>query len=238
VNSRALIHLAIAVFVTDAGAVGRAIALEDFLAGSACKERIGETVQKWGSRSEWSEDFQNGDDVLGIKGPTGKIGTWIFLQKNPRTHTFSATKISPHTQLSVSWNPSTCEPLVKDILVSDKPPGASSAVFDDGQFATLLNKKRGGLIYAFTPFMHLSVEGIPVIEKTAQQLGLDLTLVSPQRSGDPRVKLIGSQELKFRGIGIHFPCLIVYSKNGEISGIFPGRKSEAEYIEFIRRFLQ
>jgi hypothetical protein len=215
------------------------------------------TLKKWNAQPDWREEYENLKQILVIKAPTNTIGTWIFLEKDQSGQKLTAVRISPHTKLKLSWSHSGCEGGIEE-FVADKEvkPQADSATtisaFDDSQLKTLLEQRKPGLIYVFSPGMHLSLDGIESARIAANALHLDLTiLIDPQfKNFAPAelekrthlnvrsIKWIDSNELYFRGMTTHYPSLIVYTQKGVLSEVFPGRKTEREYISFVKDVLK
>jgi hypothetical protein len=123
--------------------------------------------------------------------------------------------------------------------------------FNDQELEKLLSKKKNGVIYALSPLMHFSLDGIPIIKKVAKELDLELSFVcdpesvallpnqvKPMPIEPSEIKVLRSLELFFRGMGNHYPSIIVYSKDQSLSGIYPGLKAANEYTTFIREFLK
>jgi len=115
--------------------------------------------------------------------------------------------------------------------------------FSDENLHQLMQKEKIGLIYAISPYMHLSIKGINTIKKIAKKLKLPiLILVDPEaRKAKSEIQklgfLIASKQLFMRGISIHYPSLIIY-KNGQIiSDAFPGLHDEQIYLNYIQGLL-
>ena len=158
---------------------------------------------------------------------------------------FPPRAFRPQPNLHVSWNPPQCNQRLEEIAVIepriDLKPGQQ--IFDDTSLQKLLNEKKDGVIYAFSPNMHLSVEDMPEIKKAAEKLDLKLDVVMDATGKATKKQaetypVLMAKELEFRGMNLHFPCIIVYSKTGKISGIYPGRKTAADYENYIHEFLK
>ncbi len=235
-------------FQFDRALAGKAIDINAFLKNSHCGEQIKNLTESWNSSGQWQEDFRQKHQALVIKTPTNQLGTWIVLQKTEKSHQISAQRISPNTQLQVSWSWPGCTQKLAEIALteknkSDEPAESEVASFDDGSLQKLIDEKKDGIIYALSPHMNLSVEAIPIIEKVAEKLNVKLTMLvdsteSKIKNKDAFILAMKSQELILRGMSMHYPCIILYSKNGKFSGVYPGRKSENEYLEFAREFLK
>jgi len=208
---------------------GAEIQLKTFLGNFRCADKLEKLIQKWNSRGEWRVDIDNKHQPIVIKSPTQKLGTWIVLEKNEKTNQIILMRVSAKTHLEVSWKEN-CKSSLQNIAVKkDSTRSNQQNIFDDAALEKLMALKKPGLIYAYSPQMHLSVEGIDLIKKLAKNLKINLQIV---------VEPLKSNELFMRGFGHHYPSLIVYSKDGNFSGIYPGRKSNAEYKSFIEGFLQ
>jgi hypothetical protein len=231
-----LVFTAIATRLCSAG---EAVSLEKFFSNKKCVNQVRELLSKWHVTSQWQQDFQSSSAKSVIKTPTEKIGTWVLLTKTSAPDLIIADRYSPNTHLAVTWNQKSCEQNLSEISVNKTNDSrANSTSFDDKEFQNLVESKRDGIIYAFSDSMHLSVQGISIIMEVAKELHIDLTVLSQAPSKTTTARVLASQDLEFRGMANHFPNLIAYSKNGKISGIYPGLKSKANYIRFVREFLK
>ena len=238
-------------FVSQNSRAGLLVNFNEFLSGSNCTAKIQNLAKSWGSTNEWREDFNNKNEVLAVKTPTKKIGVWILLEKDPSTGLISATRLTPKTELKATWSKDSCDANLENIQVHTADPVSTNENLDDLLLQKMIDKKNDGLIYAFSPMMHLSVEGIPSMISLAKKLNLPLTFVlDPSSSSELKVwksrigikseniLILHSRELTMRGMGVHYPSLIVYSKNRTFSGIYPGRQSEVAYTKYIQDFLK
>ena len=158
----------------------------------------------------------------------------------------TATRLTQNSELSTRWNASDCSTRTSVRVNStnqDLP-----FTFSDNTLEKLLSQKEAGLIYIFSEGMHLSLEGLKDVTDLARQLKINITLLSESilKSGaniqvnntNVETLVLDSFDLEMRGVRQHYPSLIIYSKRGEFSNVFPGRKSKSEYQQFIEGFLR
>jgi hypothetical protein len=174
-----------------------------------------------------------------IKTPTKQIGTWILLEKDEDGENISALRLSSKSRLQVRWTQPGCVQKISEISVNEKDAvdAKEHLVFDDSSLEKLIEEKNDGIIYILSTHMHLSVDGLAEIKKVAEQKKIKLTILMDAESkmGFPIIK---AQDLVMRGLTMHYPSVILYSKAGQFSGILPGRKSQREYLQFIDEFLK
>lgn len=218
---------------------GSLIELEDFLKDSPCAAQMKSLLTAWDAQAPWRIESIQKKQALMIKAPSKKIGTWILLEKNETSKKISALRISPQTRLQVDWTPSTCLQKVGEIAVAEKvqTDKKDSLVFDDLSLEKLIDEKQGGIIYALSSQMHLSLEALTDIRKVAQQKNLKLTILEDADS-KLHFPVLKAQDLIMRGMTMHFPSVLIFSKTGQLSAVLPGRKSEKEYLNFANEFLK
>lgn len=232
----------------------------------SCSEEVRSQLTKWEARGPWERLIPNIDEIDVTRSPSATSGFLIekHLLKSGEIHLIRRSR-----QTLDLWivKPPNCSPQVVRQALNEEHlnsrvsvPGYSllgEPVLDDSpEFFTdkdlleILNTQRSTVVYAWSPHMPLSIDGVEEIERAAKQLSLDTVFVVDPHADKKRVeetiakhpnlrgsRLIVSDELLMRGFGQHYPSLIAI-KAGKIHGrIIPGFKFHERYGELLRELL-
>ena len=131
------------------------------------------------------------------------------------------------------------------------PPAKDDAnLFTDDDMEGLRKNNGAALLYAWSPHMPISYSGFAMAQKVAEQNGLTFVpILDPvadtgaaargvkQHALPPQsLRRIQSVELTYRGMLLHYPCVMVV-RNGVVSGIYPGlAPSERALENFVNNF--
>lgn len=118
------------------------------------------------------------------------------------------------------------------ILTANAFAGADSK-FSDADLKQLLETKKTGVIYIWSPHMNYSDLGRRVIEKVCEDLGVPVTmLLDPNAVGEEGVRN-NSRQLMELGAGLHFPGLHLFKDGVLLSDNLMGAKSYPDYKRYI-----
>lgn len=140
-------------------------------------------------------------------------------------------------------------------IEGDFPRGSAHPSHQDGEsdftdrtLENLLNTSVAGVIYAWSPEMPYSIEGLLDVKKAAESVGavfipvldpssdVDMAMESLKQYGlqdQFRILQMRSEQLLVAGMTVHFPSLIVFKEKKLISPIYPGLQTVARYRSFI-----
>jgi hypothetical protein len=231
------------VFANSSHAMDTATSVAHEIGHSACAPQAFELLRKWKSQAQWvrrTVPLENSGGEKSFATPTDQIGTWIELSVAESSE-LQMRRRSPAAVITVRWNQSTCVPALG---IKPYPAQTSPTVFTDQMLQTALNKNAAGMIYAWSPHMPLSVQGYPEAEKLAKKLGLAFVPVldpeadlpaarsfSQAQHFDNGLKRNASIELLERGMNLHYPSIVLFSKGEIKGGMLPGYWDEEASLQ-------
>ncbi|MEM7414980.1 MAG: hypothetical protein AAF389_05740 [Gemmatimonadota bacterium] len=136
------------------------------------------------------------------------------------------------------------------VSLSDLP--VEGARFTDADLEAARRAHPGGVVvYAWSPHMPLSVDGLPEVAEAARDagFGFEPVLIAPGdtsfaraellRVGGPEAALrrIASVELLTRELQVHAPALLVFSAD-RVSPVLPGYRNAEGYRRFLEAFVE
>lgn len=152
-----------------------------------------------------------------------------------------ATKTTDLTSITAVLVSPKCKPSLTISSVKEATTKVSTSSFTNAELTSLLMSGETGIVFAFSEGMYHSVQSLETIKKVAQKQNLKLTIL---RDPEFRTKNYGtvsklaSTELILRGMTIHYPSVMVYSK-GELKGqALVGRKTEDQYVQWVKKVIQ
>ena len=131
-------------------------------------------------------------------------------------------------------------------------PAKLRNAFTDDHLQALMKQHGAGIVYAWSPHMPMSIDGIATVRRVAKAMKVEVFMtLDPHASGkaarlsaarmgwsNDSMKRLESVALFRRGMGNHYPVLIVFSKGKLVGPLFPGLKSEGTYTKFIAEQLE
>jgi hypothetical protein len=158
--------------------------------------------------------------------------------------------VTPRTTTAVRLEGKDCQQslsLTERKLDETRMKGA----FTDETLAALVASGKTGLVYAWSPHMQLSLDGVREARKAARQLGAELSLVldptadqaqaeaAARKAGLPAeaLKPMQSLELQYRGVPGHYPALVAYGKGRILGWASPGYQPAERYTRQVRQRL-
>lgn len=217
-----------------------------------CHEAIRTQIEKWDSKGDWVRFSHPLQNPQVFRTPTGKIGQWIEVRKDQngrvRLARLAEEKIE-RTSFGEKCAASE-ETVVAKVAKEDRSHGSQESKdgYTDSELEKAILSGKGGLVYAWSPNMPLSVQGyagaraaaekagvqfIPVLDPGADLKLLARTPAAAQLPAESR-RQIRSVELVMRGMLMHFPSALVFDHGQFKGGIYPGLESEQGYATLIR----
>ena len=198
---------------------------------SACPRESLDLLKAWDSLNDWRGSAPEADGNPVLISPSKKIGTWVQLITRKDGSTV-LRRIDSFSIVEVSFNPK-CE---RRLVVMPKLLPESSSLFTDLKLEALIKKSFRVLIYVWSPHMPYSVRGFSEAQSYAQKNNYDfLALLDPQADQDFAIQVAtknhfpakslqrnASNELRMRGMLLHFPSMLVYDAKTGFSPILPG----------------
>lgn len=218
--------IAVVVPAPAAGALPRT-PLAELREKHPCRVPIDTLLADWAPRPFWEEVVTSASGARAFRTQGEQLGTMIELTLHDDGEA-EATRLTARTALTTSWNPIDCMARVSlDTYAASKP---AHPAFTDEDLKAVLASHPKGVIYAWSPHMHLSLKALPGLRAAAAKLGLKIVPVldpsaEPSFSRESAgkgglaakdLRRIESVELLGRGMTLHYPTLLVFS-GGKLS---------------------
>lgn len=203
---------------------------------AVCQRQVQDLLNGWGADPSVAWKALPTADGSGqvFRKPGRKLGDWVTLyQAGPdRIRVFVEGE---EGRYGTDFSSRDCEgEAVAQVLVKPKSePSSKFKWFTDKDLEKLLEDKKNGLIYVWSPHMTLSVRGISEIAMAAQDLGLPVDLVMDAMAddglahetlkknrvpaSDGALKRLRSRALIGMNANLHYPTLILY-KDKKVCG--------------------
>lgn len=159
---------------------------------------------------------------------------------------FAEINLATNQKGITSWdNKSACK--ASAIQLAQGPFKVLKAGFTDADLKRTLKSHPWGLIYVWTPYMPLSVEGIVKAKEVAKKKGAPITVlmdpaadpkeaqkwVSKKKVDPSEMRKVASVELASRNMNLHYPILFIYKKQFLSNRDFVGFKEVSTYSDWI-----
>lgn len=205
-----------------------------------CLDQVNRGLKEWHSENDWRK-LPDPRQVVYLS-PTGKLGTWIRLESGPNHLSLYLLEISRVKRLAI--DPKTCR---TSETAKSTQFRAQKNTLDDSSLRKLVKSSPRGIIYAWSPHMPLSLEGVPAILSAAREKGIPVIFVlDPHASAQwaetairfyrmptSAGRRIASLELFLRGLVDHFPSVVTFSQGKLDRKIIPGLKSKHDYDRWL-----
>ncbi len=178
--------------------------------------------------------------------PTRQLSRWVVLEKIKNEEFL--IRETPVQQMIIRYDQN-CTPAVavRPVKIYDIAGG-----FNDVRLAQTLSQNKAGIIYAWSPGMGLSFDGIKEVRKVAEKKKLPLTLVMDPYAdekvalkslaaaglSDVKIQKISSLELVNRNTLIHFPNFMMYRDGLIVGPMVPGLVGEKGYTHLVSKYLE
>lgn len=213
---------------------------------STCHDQLTEVLSKWNSANQWIRRVPGDNGEAVFETPTQRIGYWIQVIFPKARHAPRATQRSNGGDIAVSWNETDCSPLM-GVKLNDAPaPAIGADFFTDTMLESELKKNKAGIIYGWSPMMPLSIIGYNEAKAVAKKLNLAfIPLLDPMvdleiaktASTDYKLKegirKVGSVELLERGMNLHYPSILFFSKGKMVGSLLPGLWDSPQALEAV-----
>lgn len=118
--------------------------------------------------------------------------------------------------------------------------------FADDDYQKVLKKESRVVFYSFSTEMPHSVDGLKEIRSAAADLHAQVVLLADPSSpegdiralGDPQIRYQRSQQLRDKGIQLHYPSLVVSNNHKVVGNAIEGFKSRTGYVTLISDLLK
>lgn len=191
----------------------------------------------------------------GIIFRNSKSNTSYTIYGNKKTVVYEVVDKNTHKMTSTTFTAGICEPKVVSTNLEAESKDSKLIknenvnLFTDLDLYSSMKKNEWGVIYVWTPYMPLSVQGIAEIKKAMKNSGGELTiLLDPKATLSEAEKwvekgLVQKNELKRaesneifdRGLGVHYPAVYIYKNEFLANSDYVGFKKAQIYSKW---FLQ
>lgn len=210
-----------------------------------CWKNMQPALKDAGVTEEWRPKMKP-DLTYQYLRPTRQLSRWVILDKqNGEEYLVRETPIQ---QMILRYDSKCTASIALRPVKSYNIPGG----FNDVLLAKTISENKAGLIYAWSPGMGLSFDGIKYLQKVAKEKKLSLTLVmdpyADEKTGkkylkqagikDVKIQKISSLELINRNTLLHFPNLMMYRDGHIVGPMVPGLVGESGYTHLIKKYLE
>ncbi len=217
---------------------------------SQCRKEITSFVKSLSQVQHWRRQSYAGVGSAAIyRTPSQDVSRWLEARvfNNKIVHIL---ELLPEKTTKYSWDSNHCG-IQKQETTRKYNAARLEKEFSDKALINKIDSKVSGVIYAWSPHMPLSMAGIKPLKEATEQLGIELILVLDPHAdkkisnemavkfslNDAALKKLESVDLMLRGLGFHYPALVVF-KNGKMNDFaIPGVKTSSEYQKLIARQL-
>lgn len=208
-----------------------------------CSSQILKLTKDWKATGDWEKKNVNGLESAFYASPTNIVGQWVLVARNEKG--IGLSKASQEGRLEVSFEAGKCKPNIKP-FTNPKP---SSTYFTDQNLKEFIQKKKTGIIYVWSPRMHLSQNGLAEIKKAAELKKLPLlVLISKDIDTEEHAKLksslgedlthrVDSFDFKMRNVDQHYPAIMVFKNNIINTRVKYGHEKAEGYLRDINELL-
>lgn len=208
-----------------------------------CSAEISKIAHEWKSSPEWSRQQMNGLESEFYASPAQDVGTWILAMKTSKG--VAVAKANQEGRLEAVFVGKDCRPVLRPYTNQKVSPH----YFSDQNLKDHVLKNRNGIVYVWSPRMHLSEAGISEIKKAALKAKLPLLVLLskdiPEKEylqlrsklGSEVTKQVDSFELKMRNVDLHFPALLVFKNKKFKPGIKYGFEKVDGYVGDINELM-
>lgn len=214
-----------------------------------CEKDIEKLLQSWESKNEWFRQVDPLPNARAFRSPTTKLGVWIEFS-GFETGDIRVQKISADNTETAHWGQENCSPT----FGTKKTPHKSFAGrhrFTDKDLSNLLNLKKSGVIYVWSPHRVYSVTNYTRIKNDIESMGLDFVpvldpfaTIELAKTGAKKYKFsyedrwLDSIELQMLGTTHHMPSLVVFKNKSLSHEIIVGVKNHSELKQLLERDLE
>lgn len=219
----------------------RTVLEAEVLAGLSCRAEITPVLSTVAKHREWTADIGVYDTARTYRSPSDEIGKWIefriFRKDMVQIVIRTAYKVQEYSFGSAGGSVGCKIDYASHDFKYDTKRMKNA--FSDASLNELLKKYRRGIIYVWSPNMPFSVQGMDVIRAAGRRMKIPVFMLADPHASRVDVNRVvaslpnESFELFQRGVGVHYPTIVMF-KNGRIVGpSLPGVKSESIYQELI-----
>lgn len=221
---------------------------DGLLEGRRCRLEAERVLDRWEPERLWKKFLSPNSEIV-HRTPTRKIGTWIEM-KLLKDGGLEAIRLSPTSSTKIIWEPKHCAPKLASALIR-RDQGRLKDTFDDSYFEAVAAANPAGILYVWSPHMPYSLKGWEPLQRAARKTGVPVfAVLDPHASAlllsempsefnslKASSRRLEAWELIQRGVGQHYPTTVLFSRGRVVGPVYPGVKSEGQYVAFIKEYL-
>lgn len=189
----------------------------------------------------------------GIVFRNSKAGMTYTVWGNKKTITYEVADKTKETKVITTFTAGSCEAVastakIETVPLVDIAKNEKLTPYLDADLFSSIKKNSWGVIYVWTPYMPLSVQGIAEIKKAMANSGGDLTILLDPKANlseaekwvekglvqKSELKKVNSSEIFDRGLGVHYPAAYIYKDGFLANTDYVGFKSAQIYSKWIK----
>jgi hypothetical protein len=233
------------ILIPLAALAGERPSLRELREDHACNAAITATLKEWVAKPDWKETAPPEAESRAFRTQGSELGTSIDLVIY-EDGTAEAIRKTSDTTLVAMWSAPDCTP--KIAAEARKP---SQDAFTDAELKKVLGAHAKGVVYFWSPHMHLSLKALPELRKAASKLGLTVvTALDPWADpafarktasanglGQSDLRRVESVEMLSRGVNIHYPSAVAFAGGKLSPALITGYKEASEFETLLKRDL-
>jgi len=225
----------------------RAADFPSLLQKQKCFAKAEKILNEWKAQGSWTHAIGHKPGEEMFRTPTDAIGKWIETSINSDQLTLRL--FNEKAVLAVDFDKS-CNSKAR--MLAHKPksqrvtPGYKK--FQDRNIVELLDQKKPGVIFLWSPHKQISVEGLkqileagkvthtkvfPVVDPDADASAVD-RVVKELKLAKKDVYYFDSFDLQYRGFRLHHPSLIVFNDGKFTSQVRRGYEDAIVYKDYLK----
>ncbi len=219
------------------------------LTQNPCAKQASQVLTQWKVQDHWSRAVGHKPNEQIFRAPTQAVGKWVevafngsdvalrlFNEKAVLTTTFDK-----HCQ-------STAGLAAHKVKSSLSEKQRTYKVMHDQEIANLLEQKKSGVIFLWSPHKQISVEGLkqilqagkdtkvpvyPVVDSDSDPKAVD-RVVKELKLAKKDIYFLDSFDLQYRGFRLHHPSLIVFNDGKFTSQVRRGYEDAFVYKDYLK----
>ena len=221
----------------------------EMLSKQTCSPQAQKILKEWHAQDAWTRAIGHKPNEEMFRTPTATVGKWVEVSALGNQLTLRL--FNEKAVLSVEFD-SKCKSQARMLAHKPKPrfktPPRGYALLQDENVAHLLEQKKSGVIFLWSPHKQISVEGLKQILEAAKSTNTKVYPVADPDS-DPKavdrvakelklakkdIYFLDSFDLQYRGFRLHHPSLIVFNDGKFTSQVRRGYEDAFIYKEYLQ----
>lgn len=214
-----------------------------------CAKQASQVLTKWQAQDQWTHTVGHRPGEQVFRTPTASIGKWVEV--SIRGNDLDLRLFNEKAVLTTQFDrhcKSTAGLLAHKLKPSLADKQRQYKVMHDKEVADLLEQKKSGVIFLWTPHKQISVEGLkqilqagketktpiyPVVDPDSDPKAVD-RVVKELKLAKKDIYFLDSFDLQYRGFRLHHPSLIVFNEGKFTSQVRRGYEDAYVYKDYLK----